>query len=224
MTTTCNTCARGWTARSPVADRLGCGDRGRAAPAAQARASWTWQQDSGPAPSRTSAHHFGTFDAKATITRFHKWTITVSRSSPQASRPSRSQAAGSSKERPCRSSSPDLTLRKRQSSPALGAGNACGAFRNVGGCGVGAWWGSGRVEADVVRVGLAVVVVVQAAWRYWLMSPLQVECRRIGRPGRYSTTSRLVRCALPEAAMRVGACCSARRTRRGAVRVVGGSR
>ena len=43
-------------------------------------------------------------------------------------------------------------------------------------------WGSGRVEAEVLVVGLAVVGVVQAAWRYSLMSPLQVGCRRIGWP------------------------------------------
>jgi hypothetical protein len=30
---------------------------------------------------------------------------------------------------------------------------------------------------------------VQAVWRYSLMRPLLVECRRIGRPGRYSATS-----------------------------------
>ena len=33
------------------------------------------------------------------------------------------------------------------------------------------------------------------------MSPLQVGCRRIGRPGRYSTTSHLFGCALTEAAV-----------------------
>ena len=48
--------------------------------------------------------------------------------------------------------------------------------------------GCGRVEVDFAGVRLA-VVVVQAAWRYSLMSPLQVVCRRIGWPVRYSTTS-----------------------------------
>gem|GEM_PF-6970944 len=50
-------------------------------------------------------------------------------------------------------------------------------------------WGSGRVKASVLVFGLAVVGVVQAAWRYSLMSPLQVGCRRIGWPGRYATTT-----------------------------------
>ena len=52
-----------------------------------------------------------------------------------------------------------------------------------------------------MRVGLAVVVVVQAAWRYWLMSPLQVGCRRIGRAGPVLDNVRLVGCALSEAAV-----------------------
>jgi hypothetical protein len=46
----------------------------------------------------------------------------------------------------------------------------------------------GRVTERVRRSGcvcdgLAVVGVVQAAWRYSLMSPLQVGCRRVGWPG-----------------------------------------
>jgi hypothetical protein len=49
-------------------------------------------------------------------------------------------------------------------------------------------WGVGASKVVVVGVGLA-VVGVQAAWRYSLMSPLQVGCCRIGWPGRYSTTS-----------------------------------
>jgi len=68
--------------------------------------------------------------------------------------------------------------------------------------GVGGWysevlWPSGRVEVEAVLVGLAVVVVVQAAWQYSLMSPLQLECRRIGRPGRYATTSRVLGARCP---------------------------
>jgi hypothetical protein len=43
----------------------------------------------------------------------------------------------------------------------------------------GVWRGSRRVEADAL-VGLADVGVSQAAWRYSLMSPPQVGCRRIG--------------------------------------------
>ena len=66
---------------------------------------------------------------------------------------------------------------------------ACGPFSSEGDVCFGAWVRRGRVEADVSLVGLAVVVGVQAAWRYSLMSPLQVGCRRIGWPGRYSTTS-----------------------------------
>ena len=46
--------------------------------------------------------------------------------------------------------------------------------------------GSGRVEADALCDGLA---DVRATWRYSLTSPLQVGCRRMGRPGRYATTS-----------------------------------
>src|SRR6266581_604713 len=46
----------------------------------------------------------------------------------------------------------------------------------------------GRVRAYVALSGWA-LSGGQAAWRYGLRSPLQVGCRRIGRPGRYSTTS-----------------------------------
>jgi len=67
--------------------------------------------------------------------------------------------------------------------------------------------GGGRVEADVAYV-LAVVGMVQAAWRYWSMSPLQVECRRIGRPDRYSTTSASfgARCPRPRCGRWVSEC------------------
>ena len=51
-----------------------------------------------------------------------------------------------------------------------------------------------------VRDVLAGVGVVQAAWRYSLMSPPQVGCRLIGCPGRYSTTPQSPG-ALPEAAV-----------------------
>ena len=67
----------------------------------------------------------------------------------------------------------------------VGAGNAFGwsvtmLKVDIALCGGGA----GASKPDVARVGLAVVGVVQAAWRYWLMSPSQVGCRRIGWPGR----------------------------------------
>lgn len=73
------------------------------------------------------------------------------------------------------------------------AGNAFGRplmpVRLSGGTSRG---GPGRVETDDVRMGWPLSGVVQAAWRYSLMSPLQVECRRSGWPGRYATTSRVL--------------------------------
>jgi hypothetical protein len=48
--------------------------------------------------------------------------------------------------------------------------------------------GAGASRVGVAGVGLA-VVGNQAVWRYSLMSPLHVACRRIGWPGRYSTAS-----------------------------------
>ena len=48
---------------------------------------------------------------------------------------------------------------------------------------------AGRVEVDDVPMGWPLSVVVQAAWRYSLMSPAQVACRWIGWPGRYATTA-----------------------------------
>jgi hypothetical protein len=48
--------------------------------------------------------------------------------------------------------------------------------------------GGRRVEAGVAALGRPLRGVVQAAWRYSLMSPPQVGCRRIGWPERHSTT------------------------------------
>ena len=57
---------------------------------------------------------------------------------------------------------------------------------------------------DISREMLAVVGVVQAAGRYSSMSPLQVWCCRIGRPGRYSMTSALAGARWPR--LRWGRC------------------
>jgi len=71
----------------------------------------------------------------------------------------------------------------------VGAGKAfgramCIADGDVGSCGGGV--GAPKLTLPVLGWPLS---VGQAVWRYSLMSPLQVWCRRIGRPGRCATTS-----------------------------------
>jgi hypothetical protein len=81
----------------------------------------------------------------------------------------------------------------------VGAGNAFGSAVCMIGVRFGeCLWGSGRVEPACSQFGLAVVGAIQAAWRYSSMSPLHVECRRIGWPSRYAPTTLFVgvRCVL----------------------------
>ena len=63
-----------------------------------------------------------------------------------------------------------------------------GCSVNLSGLASGSLVGERARRSWRVRDGLAGVGVVQAAWRYSLMSPPQVGCRLIGCPGRYSTT------------------------------------